>query len=270
LTLDFDWFFHPEHGIIPHDEVKRGYTLLALAPKSNVFLWGVHLLGITHGICLLLGIAPRLQSFGIFINLVSFLNQSSDNLLYSGQDIIMRTLAWMLCFLPLGRLSIYEYLEYCRQDKPGQRKELIRQSDSWPMWPFRLLQIQVCFVFVGAGLAKAADPIWQDGSAMYYIIHHHDNLFGLTIFAPDFIYNRVLPLKLMTWASIILECSSLLLVWSKATRMPTVIIMMIFHFSIDLAMNLHVFQWLMIVLWLSFLAEPCSESVMMKRTNTVK
>mmetsp|Transcript_15832 Transcript_15832/g.34406 ORF Transcript_15832/g.34406 Transcript_15832/m.34406 type:complete len:588 (-) Transcript_15832:1463-3226(-) len=262
LTLDFRFFYHPTEGVIPyHPEYDDGYTIFSLAPESYLLLWTIHCCGILQGMLLFLGIAPRFQLCCIFGILVSFKNHS-DNMLYDSQDNLMRTLAWLLCLLPLHRLGISEW-----HMSAAERREICKK-DSWPMWPFRVVQIQMCFVFMGAGIGKVVEDEWLAGTAMYFVVHE-DNFFGGP-FTPDFIYNRVLPLKLLTWASLALELSCSITIWPQATRMPTLVAMILFHLGIDLAMNLNSFQWLMMVGWLTFLAKPNQSQPRVERKTNLK
>ena len=73
-------FILPSTGIIPYNtaildaslDVKNTWTLLQFFPESDFFVWFLWYVGVMHGILLLLGIAPRFQLVGIFLNLLSF------------------------------------------------------------------------------------------------------------------------------------------------------------------------------------------------------
>jgi hypothetical protein len=61
----------------------------------------------------------------------------------------------------------------------------------------------------------------------------------------------------MTWASLFLECTGLFLVWwpTRSVRYAVVTSMILLHVGIDLAMNMHIFEWLSIIGWCMFLFE---------------
>jgi Vitamin K-dependent gamma-carboxylase len=42
-----------------------------------------------------------------------------------------------------------------------------------PVWPLRLLQYQVCVMYVGAALYKLLDPAWRDGTALHYVLNYN-------------------------------------------------------------------------------------------------
>ena len=62
-------------------------------------------------------------------------------------------------------------------------------------------------------------------------------------------------MHLLTWASLVVECSSIILIWPKYTRHVTLISIILLHLGIDGAMNMHCFEWLAILGWLFFLVE---------------
>ena len=96
-------------------------------------------------------------------------------------------------------------------------------GDSWPMWPFRLIQIQTCCIYTGAGFGKLlsdSDMWWPNlatnANAMYFVVNQQDFFGG--VFQPNIIYDCVGVLKVMTIASVLLECSCWFLVWPLRTR----------------------------------------------------
>ena len=54
----------------------------------------------------------------------------------------------------------------------------------------------------------------------------------------------------------VLEMGSIVLLWFRETRIPTLIAIVGFHVSIDASMNLNSFHWIMLVGWCSFLLQP--------------
>jgi hypothetical protein len=96
-------------------------------------------------------------------------------------------------------------------------------------------------------------PMWRMGRAMHYVIH--DEAFFGGLWHPDWIYNSAGALQILTWASLALESTCWIFVWPLITRRVTVLSMVLFHLGIELAMNLHTFQWMSMLGWLAFLIE---------------
>jgi hypothetical protein len=72
---------------------------------------------------------------------------------------------------------------------------------------------------------------------------------------PDFIFNRRGPLHLMTLSSLVVECLCIFFIWPLATRNITLVAIVMLHVGIDLAMNMHCFEWMSIMGWLFFLVQ---------------
>merc|ERR1712238_213337 len=145
-------------------------------------------------------------------------------------------------------------------------------------WPFRLLQIQTCCIYAGAGLEK----LWSEKgqwtslpnnntgtsmSAMYLMVHQQDFFNNGFFVPPTILFNSQGILQLLTYLSVLVECSCWIVVWmgTPKVRYWMTWCMILFHLSIEVAMNLHLFQWLSILCWCSFFVQPAkSESEELK------
>jgi len=260
FQLDFFYGVYDENGIgvlpplssrgeIGRSELDQGpwFNLFDILEEYDGFmvkmLYGF---GIFHAVCLLYGVYSRFNAFCIYVNIVSFQNRGV-NMMFDKQDDLMLLVSFYLIFLPLS----YKYTAI-----DLGLKQPSKSSSSYPrMWPFRLLQIQTACLFTGVGHAKLVSDIWwPSGMAMYFLVHQQDFFGGF--FTPESIFHRVGPLKLLTLTSLGLETSCWFLVWIPKLKRPVVYAMILFHLAIEAAMNIHVFQWLSIVCWLSFLVEP--------------
>ena len=150
LSLDLDKLLSPTDGLVPYWLGRQSYeihdnmwTVFQLAPESDVLLWVVHLIGICQGVLLMLGIAPRFQLIGVYVNLISF--QHHNQVIWDGEDMMFKAFCMNLLLMPLHRRTIYDFFGLRGDDKP---------DDSWPMWPIRLFQIEMSFIYIGASLGK--------------------------------------------------------------------------------------------------------------------
>lgn len=253
LTVDFEHFFFS--GLMPYEatskdpNLENSYTLLQMFPDSRWFYWTLHLLSMVQAVLLLLGVAPKFQLVCGQIYMISF--HYHNRLIWHSEEMMFRVFNFLLLFIPLHRITVF--------DKFGQAvKEHDKKTDSWPMWPFRMWQLQTCFIYFGAGMGKLANERWRSGVAMYHISHATD-FFGGPV-TPDFVFNRVGPLMLMTYGSLFIECTCILFIWPKATRRLTLWSILALHLGIELSMNMHCFEWLSLLGWVFFLIEPMNES----------
>lgn len=74
------------------------------------------------------------------------------------------------------------------------------------------------------------------------------------IFNPDIVFNRMGPLMVMTYLSLLIECAGLVMAW--IWPLSTVVAMYGLHLGIEVSMNMHCLEWLCMLGWLSFLVQP--------------
>lgn len=264
--FNLEYFFSPDRGVLPYRVSSQNYeiadwgrwSIFQWFPESNEFLWIFAGIGILQGIILLLGATayPRLHLFGIYLNIMSFGNHNC--LMWDAEDTMLRLWAIMFLFFPLNHCTIY--------DRFGLSPSSL--SSSWPMWPFRIFQIEMLIVYMGASLGKFKAPAWQEGTAIYYISYGIGDYPG--IFNPDFLYGRYGPLKLMAYTAMLLEGTCYISVWIPATRKLSIALMLILHIGIDLGMNMHMFEWLSILGWFVFLIQPTPTIVGEINTEEIK
>lgn len=244
LGLDLE-LFYTESGYMPLEASRTlvtatRFSLFWILPPTDAVVWTVYSVMMLQILLLGLGVLPRLQAIAVFFWLATF--QNRHMILFDGEDTVFRLLAFFVIFLPLHRYSV---LQRFRRHKTG--------DGTWPIWPFRLIQFQMCLIFVSTALLKLDGPEWWDGTAMYYVIHI-DDMYGKL--NPPLLFNYLLPLKLMTWGTLVIEIVAPLTIWFRKTRKVTLIALILFHLGVDLSMNLNLFHWIMILGWLSFLARP--------------
>eukprot|EP00547_Thalassionema_nitzschioides_P015311 CAMPEP_0194231924 /NCGR_PEP_ID=MMETSP0158-20130606/483_1 /TAXON_ID=33649 /ORGANISM="Thalassionema nitzschioides, Strain L26-B" /LENGTH=832 /DNA_ID=CAMNT_0038964615 /DNA_START=37 /DNA_END=2532 /DNA_ORIENTATION=+ len=251
FAYDIVFLLDPHTGVLPYRSTQYtvdddDYSLFALFPQSREVLYGLMALGLCNGILLLLGVAPRLQALGIFFFYYQFGNHNS--ILSDNQDVMMRMYALMLAMAPLDNITIWDGFG---------RSSSKKTTSSWPMWPFRCWQILVCLVYVGAGYGKLSSDVWRSGEALYY--PPYEEGFG-RFWNPDFIFNRMGPIKLLTWSTLALECLCMFAIWPKATRKFTFFSLVGLHLGIELTMIMHIFQYISVLGWCSFFVHPTTQS----------
>lgn len=231
-------------GAVPFDIARSladsdTLTIFTWLPRSDALLWTCFGIFTAQVMALLLGYKARFQAVCVYIWLVSF--QHRLHLINDGEDTILRVFGFLLIFMPIGRwLSI----------DSGAR--LSGPPPLAPAWALRLVQFQTALVVFCAGWEKCLGPMWQNGTAMYYVTRLND-LYG-RFPAPDAILNSLPALKAMTWATLVVEIGLPILVWFRPLTLPAVVAAVGFHLMIEYQMNLFMFQWLMILGWLTFLA----------------
>jgi hypothetical protein len=189
LSYDFEFFYLS--GVMPcKQHFKTDFpesrlsllcTLVAAVPQIYIpyVYYAFFYFGILNAILLLLGITPKLQLLLLQINMLSF--HLHSDLIWDGEDAMFKIWNFLFLFLPLHRVTVYDHFRglFFFQARPDKTTTTTTKSidastvdtedETWPMWPFRLWQIEICCIYIGAGYTKLASDIWTSGNALYRV-----------------------------------------------------------------------------------------------------
>jgi hypothetical protein len=233
-----------EHGFLPYAPSKfvidsNTWTLFDWLPHTDTVLWTCWTLVCVQAALLTLGVAGRFQAACLFVWAITFNHR--NGLIIDGEDIVFRLMMFFMAFMPASDVwSVKAWIN----KKRGKTE--IPERDGWAL---RLMQIQICIVLWSAGMEKLNGGMWWGGTAMYYVMHLDDFFGHLPV--PDFVRSNLLFSRLLTWASLWIEVGGPMLIWFKETRRFALLAILGLHFGIEYMMNLYLFQWIMLVGWLS-------------------
>jgi hypothetical protein len=232
--------FFSEHGVL---STASSMQLVPL-PYSNVLAWlnptdqalrvffGIFVLS---AICLTLGFMTRLSCIIVYVGLV--LMQHRDCLVMNSGDFLMRLMSFYLILAPAGaRLSVDSGIR-------ALLKKERSHSEGESLWALRLMQMQMAAIYFEATWTKLQGASWQNGSALFYVFHEQEFLrFPIAPFLKD----NLLFCQILSWGTIVVEALLFSLVWFKKFRYWVLSLGVLLHLGIEYAMNLPIFQWLMI------------------------
>jgi hypothetical protein len=152
-----------------------------------------------------------------------------NTVLIYGADGVLRIFLFYLIFMPTGR-------------KPG----------SAPAWPLRLMQIQIAFIYVLSGIAKADGSMWRDGTAVAV------SLLSPNAALTDFSRLEALPgarafLAGLTYLTWVWECAFPLLISWQPIRWATLAVGVAMHVGTLLTLNVPGFALVMIFSYVALL-----------------
>ncbi|KAL7553372.1 hypothetical protein ACHAWF_016658 [Thalassiosira exigua] len=276
LTVEAKTLFDPKGGLVPHflevDEFDPRYVF-AYFPESRLLVFFMFLIGQISGVCLLLGVKPRLAAAGCFFFLYNVHNHNS--IVFDTEYNLSRIWLFFFMFLPLDHVTIYDGFGglypivrrkmmtlrhksnlplHVSQGEPRSQKRL-GQSTSWPMWPYRLWQVYVCLVYLGAGMGKYNSEEWQEGVALAWLWYDTPGRFYPRPIW-EFLFNKIGPIKAQTWMSLAVENLCYVTIWPLTTRKITFYVIAMLHIGIELALEMHIFEYLSVLGWVSFLVYP--------------
>jgi len=267
MTIQMPTLFDPRKGLMPYSISSEGvddyaYSVFEYAPESSLVMYAMFLLGLSSGVLLLLGIQPRWGAVGCYFFLHNL--RAHNSLVWDHEFHMNRMWAFFLIFLPLDHITIrdgfgglYPRVRQLLNLPPDLRQQqALNLSTSWPMWPFRFWQVYTCLIYMGAAFGKFNSSTWKRGDALAWCWYDE----GLGRFYPDFViellYNRMLPIKLQTWLSLLIEMLCFVTIWPLKTRKITFVAIVFLHIGIELALLMHIFEYLSVLGWVCFFAYP--------------
>jgi hypothetical protein len=245
--------FFTDDGLLPLNAAGGlmpggAWSVLAWLPQDAVWVGAAYGMAVAHALFLLVGLASRINAAAVFVWIVSFCNRNP--LIMDGEDAVFRLIGFYLLVMPCGACwSLDAWLARWRMER--QEGDAFRSSQSarkGSAWGLRLLQVQMCVIFLSAAICKLQQPEWRDGTAMYYTSRLSD-YFG-RFPTPDFLWQSPELVALLTWSVIAVELVIPLAIWWRPARLPA---LAAFHLANEYAMHLFLFHWIMLVGWASFL-----------------
>ena len=158
----------------------------------------------------------------------------------------MRLIVFYLILAPSGKCFSLDAMRKHKKLPPERFKEW----QKGPIWPRRLMQIQLTIVYLFAFLPKTGNT-WKDGTAVYYFLAN----MHFARFDFHFLSNFMPLVRFMTYSALTIELLFAVLIWFKSIRPYINISGIILQLSILISSNIIFFSMIMLVAHLSFV-EP--------------
>lgn len=215
LLPEYLTWFGPE-GLTPPEMVAKftpglRINVFTLLPQTDAWAWSVLATLALAALALTLGWMPRLGAAACFVLLTS-LHHRSMAVVNSG-DTVMRLGALFLAFAPPG-----------------------------VAWGRRLFQLQFSLIYVLTVLHKLKSLNWRDGSMLYYVFRMED-FYRFPV--PEFL-KTLTASRFLTPVTLATELALGTLIWIPKLRYPVLLAGIAMHLGIEYAMNIPLFEWLMI------------------------
>jgi hypothetical protein len=240
LPLIPDYF--SEDGVWPtsawlkHQKSSRFCLLTLMPPTTRSF----RLLLLVHAVAslgFLIGFHFRFCAITVFLTLVS-IHHRNAYILSSG-DTLLRLLIFYSSFSNAGGgLSVDRWMA-------GHR---LSEFDTMEVWPMRLMQLQICVVYLRTVYWKLRGRMWWKGTAAWYPLW----VDAYVRFRPPVWMLRPALIRIATWGTLIEELALGSLIWIREFRYPMIITGIVLHLIFDLIMNLQFFSWIMMISLLLF------------------
>lgn len=127
------------------------------------------------------------------------------------------------------------------------------ENERQPVWPLRLIRIQVAIMYATSGLFKLLSPAWRSGAAVHYTTSQniYGRLFHVYAIPPSLEW----ILTVLTYSALWWEMLFPLMLLHRKTRPVALIAGIAIHLGIWATMEVGPFTWVMIASYVAFL-EP--------------
>lgn len=239
-----------DEGMLPRTLLFAGFpgrvNLLAAAGTWwPVFLFW--LAGLVVALMLTVGYRTRLACILAFVVVSGF--EWRNPFILDGSDFVFRLVPFWLIFTAAGgRYSVDAAIRRVRGDPP---------SGFGPALPVRILELQIAWIYLAAGIEKTAGTTWWDGTAAYYALQLK-HTFGRAWVEP-LVFNPIFQ-RLVSWGTLASELLFLALAFSpilhRQARLLAIVGAAMLHAGIILMMNVGNFPTIMLATLIPFLPAP--------------
>jgi Vitamin K-dependent gamma-carboxylase len=241
-----DWFgVHSWVSLSTMKTVEPGIrlNLFTLMPQDDGWIAAFFWVFLLFAALLTVGLWTRISSAVVFLSLAS-IDQRNLFINHSG-DTFLRVAGFFLIFAPAGAALSLDRLIRMRKGR-GVLEILPRAP-----WAQRMIQFELALLYFVSFCWKMKGDAWRHGTALYYVTHLHSmRRFPL----PGWVQDPVL-LKTGGWFILVLEFCLGTLIWFRPFRYPLLLLGLLFHLSIEYAINIPMFQWDVLTAYVLFI-EP--------------
>ena len=202
----------------------------------SVDLWFTVLMTVT--LFATLGFFTRTSLIIIWVMMTS-MTHTNILILHSG-DTLLRFIGFFLIFAPAGS---------CLSVDAWRRGHSQIYAPMKSPWAQRILQLQLCIVYITTSWWKLKGMPWNDGSAVGHVL----NMLEFRRFPlPDVLRGAEMSHALTGFAATV-EILFPLLVWFKDTRKAALIAGLLLHLGMEWSLNIQLFQPTILSLYLLFM-----------------
>ncbi len=234
-------FFYGPDGVVPytwfvqHLRDTRSFSLYALDPAPQVFEAVFHL-GIAITALWVLGWHTRAMTLLTWIFLWSIHHRNPA--LWDGGDNLVQIVLIYAIFADLGAACSVD--AGLRRPQDGSHALVQQVQALFHNAAVLAVGCQLCLVYSAAGLAKVQGALWQNGTALYYILRAGE--FAWTGYGTSITEQSIL-VTLLTYGTVVFQvCFPFLFAMHPLTRRLALVIGISFHLGIGLVMGLMTFS----------------------------
>lgn len=235
--------FYSERGLLPKEYLALwqwkgpGFNPFLLFNFEQVGIF--YCISLVASLCFALGYFTKISAWLTFFLLLAF-NMRNPLILNSG-DVLLRVVICYLALSQCGSMLSIDSLMRSRKGIPNPREI--------PLFPQRLIQLQIALVYLISVSHKVQGSVWLDGSAIWYVSRIEE----LARFpVPDFMMTLAFS-RIASWGTLLIQTSLFTLVWFPKVRFFALLGGIMLHSSIEYQMNIPFFSIITMSCYLSFI-----------------
>lgn len=226
-------FFGPV-GILGIKGMARSYplprlSLFNLFPPTEQTAVAMVVAWIAASAALTVGLYTAVSAPLAWLCLVSLHHRNPA--IFNSGDTVQRLLLLLLCFAPSGAaLSLDAWLA-------GKDPIRAMRDVTYDPWPVRLMQIQLCLVYLRSVYWKLRGEPWRKGTAVAYVLQ----AMSFRRYAAPRLVLIPAVYRTLTWGTMVVETYIPLAVWISDLRYSAIVAGWLRHLTPDMFLNVHLF-----------------------------
>jgi hypothetical protein len=165
-----------------------------------------------------------------------------NNLPLSGADTLIRGILFCLIWADCG--AVWSVDAWLNRRASGVKTE----PEPAVIAPLRLIRFQLALLYLSTGLWKLANPLWRDGSALYYIANN--NLFHRFPIETSPAWEPLLTIA--TYGTLVWEIGFAFALWFRFTRLVALGVGVVMHVAMIATIEIGPFSAVMLAAYVAF------------------
>ena len=244
ISVDLDYWYS-NTGILQGEQARLAAAPMRYSPlqwfQDPISIRCAVVLVAAVAVAFVLGWRTRIISVLLYLGVLSLYHRNiSSN---CGPDQLMMIMTFYMMLTPCGAAYSLDARRISRQRGTLAEPLIIP-------WAQRLMQVQLCLIYLATAMMKCHGNSWLAGTAVHFVIFNHEvgqaNL--------EWLAGYPLVISLLTYAALLLEFALAFLLWFRPTRKWMALLGVLLHAGIVPLVNVPLFGEQMTALYLLFLA----------------
>jgi hypothetical protein len=244
LSVDLDYWCS-DAGLLRGDEARLAAGSMRFSPLQYVQdpITVRAVVGATAAVAVafVLGWRTRIMGVLLYLLLLSVYHRNiSSN---CGPDQLMMITAFYLMLSPCGAAISLDARRAARRRGTAAEPLIVP-------WAQRLMQLQLCLIYLATAAFKCHGTTWLGGTAIHYVLFNHE----VGQFNLEWLAGYPMTLASLTLAALVVEFALAFLLWFRPSRRWIALAGLALHAGIVPLVNVPLFGEQMTALYLLFLA----------------